>query len=55
MTNLGASVTLIIRFFLQTGTNFFQGLYPPLGELDSELSVETLNNGSETTAPLNKC
>lgn len=43
----------MIKVLLQTGTNFFQGLYPPLGDIDPDLSVETLNNGSETTAPLN--
>lgn len=42
-----------IKVLLQTGTNFFQGLYPPLGDIDPDLSEEKLNNGSETTAPLN--
>lgn len=33
----------------QTAVNFLQGLYPPL---DSQLATETLNNGTQYTAPL---
>lgn len=34
-----------------TATAFLQGFYPPLSETDSDL-VETLNNGSDSSAPL---
>lgn len=37
----------------QTATNFLQGLYPPLGEVDEQLATETLANGTVTTDPLN--
>lgn len=38
---------------LNTATAFLQGLYPPLEELEAEISSQTLNNGSTYTAPLN--
>lgn len=37
---------------LNTATAFLQGLYPPLEGLDPELASQTLNNGSESTSPL---
>lgn len=37
----------------QTATNFLQGLYPPLSDLNTQLSTETLTNGTEVTSPLN--
>ncbi|KAF7503742.1 hypothetical protein GJ744_003325 [Endocarpon pusillum] len=37
----------------QTATNFLQGLYPPLGELNSTLATEELANGTSSQAPLN--
>jgi prostatic aicd phosphatase len=37
----------------QTATDFLQGLYPPLGGLDSDLANETLVNGTEVEDPLN--
>lgn len=42
-----------MKILLQTGTYFFQGLYPPLAGLDQDLSVDKLTNGTNTTAPLN--
>ncbi|KAL0932471.1 histidine acid phosphatase [Colletotrichum truncatum] len=36
-----------------SATAFLQGLYPPLVELDAEVATSTLNNGSESTSPLN--
>lgn len=38
---------------MQTATNFLQGLYPPLGELNRELAIERLNNETEIIGPLN--
>ena len=38
----------------QTATNFLQGLYPPLDELEQQLAIETLVNGTSTTDPLNE-
>jgi hypothetical protein len=38
---------------LHTATDFLQGLYPPLGELNRELASLTLANGTEVTGPLN--
>ncbi|KAK4198888.1 putative lysosomal acid phosphatase [Triangularia verruculosa] len=38
---------------LNTATAFLQGLYPPLVDLNSEIASQTLNNGSESTSPLN--
>jgi len=35
-----------------TATAFLQGLYPPLSETDPDLATNTLNNGSDSTAPL---
>lgn len=37
----------------QTATDFLQGLYPPLSEINTQLSTETLTNGTEVTSPLN--
>jgi prostatic aicd phosphatase len=37
----------------QTATDFLQGLYPPLNELNTQLSTETLTNGTEVMSPLN--
>ncbi|KEF61111.1 uncharacterized protein A1O9_02676 [Exophiala aquamarina CBS 119918] len=37
----------------QTATDFLQGLYPPLDELNTQLSTETLTNGTEVMSPLN--
>jgi len=37
----------------QTATNFLQGLYPPLTGLSTQLSTETLTNGTEVISPLN--
>lgn len=37
----------------QTATNFLQGLYPPLGDVDEQLATETLTNGTVITDPLN--
>ncbi|KAL9025792.1 MAG: hypothetical protein Q9196_005445 [Gyalolechia fulgens] len=39
------------KILLQTATNFLQGLYPPLGDLDHDLAVES--NGSDTVSPSN--
>ncbi|KAL8916479.1 MAG: hypothetical protein Q9172_006289 [Xanthocarpia lactea] len=39
------------KILLQTATNFLQGLYPPLGDLDHNLAVES--NGSDTISPSN--
>lgn len=36
-----------------SATAFLQGLYPPLVDLDAEIATTTLNNGSESTSPLN--
>ncbi|KAK7228193.1 hypothetical protein V2G26_000363 [Clonostachys chloroleuca] len=35
-----------------TATAFLQGLYPPLADINQELSISKLNNGSDSTAPL---
>ncbi|KAF4337480.1 acid phosphatase [Fusarium beomiforme] len=37
---------------MNTATAFLQGLYPPLVDLDPEIASQTLNNGSESQAPL---
>lgn len=37
---------------MNTATAFLQGLYPPLADLDPEIASQTLNNGSESRAPL---
>lgn len=37
---------------LQTATNFLQGLYPPLSQLDEAMATEALTNGSSYTGPL---
>lgn len=37
----------------QTATNFLQGLYPPLEDIDEALSTEELVNGTEVSDPLN--
>jgi prostatic aicd phosphatase len=37
----------------QTATNFLQGLYPPLDQIDSEAAAETLVNVTEVSDPLN--
>lgn len=36
----------------QTAVNFLQGLYPPLLDLETNLAVESLANGSDSVAPL---
>ena len=41
------------QILYQTATNFLQGLYPPLGELNSSLATEELANGTSSQAPLN--
>lgn len=38
---------------LNTATSFLQGLYPPLMELNPDVASQTLNDGSESTSPLN--
>ncbi|MCJ1344635.1 hypothetical protein MMC31_002838 [Peltigera leucophlebia] len=38
---------------LESGYNFFEGLYPPLESLDMVLANQKLNNGSDSFAPLN--
>lgn len=40
------------QILYQAATNFLQGLYPPLGELNSSLAIEELANGTSTGAPL---
>ncbi|KAK5061585.1 hypothetical protein LTR84_008129 [Exophiala bonariae] len=37
----------------QTAMNFLQGLYPPLNDINTQLSTQTLTNGTEVTSPLN--
>ncbi|KAF4983039.1 hypothetical protein FZEAL_1464 [Fusarium zealandicum] len=37
---------------MNTATAFLQGLYPPLADIDPEIVSQTLNNGSESEAPL---
>ncbi|KAF5018137.1 hypothetical protein F66182_9900 [Fusarium sp. NRRL 66182] len=37
---------------VNTATAFLQGFYPPLADLDPEIASQTLNNGSESEAPL---
>jgi len=37
---------------MNTATSFLQGLYPPLVDLDPELATQTLNNGTNSTSPL---
>ncbi|KAJ4256673.1 hypothetical protein NW762_008769 [Fusarium torreyae] len=37
---------------MNTATAFLQGFYPPLADLDPEIASKTLNNGSDSTAPL---
>ncbi|KAM0276790.1 hypothetical protein ACHAQH_006379 [Verticillium albo-atrum] len=37
---------------LSTATAFLQGLYPPLVDLDSAIATQTLNNGTNSTSPL---
>ncbi|KAJ3517954.1 hypothetical protein NM208_g14630 [Fusarium decemcellulare] len=37
---------------MNTATAFLQGLYPPLADLDPEIASQTLNNGSQSQAPL---
>ncbi|KAL8882766.1 MAG: hypothetical protein Q9198_000293 [Flavoplaca austrocitrina] len=41
------------KILLQTATNFLQGLYPPLGDLDHDLVVDTVTDGSNIMSPLN--
>ena len=41
------------QILYQTATNFLQGLYHPLGELNSTLATEELANGTSLEAPLN--
>lgn len=41
------------KILINTATAFLQGLYPPLDELDAQLSTQTLNNGSTVQNPLN--
>jgi prostatic aicd phosphatase len=36
----------------QTATNFLQGLYPPLNQINPEAAAETLVNGTEISDPL---
>ncbi|KAK1758590.1 histidine phosphatase superfamily [Echria macrotheca] len=38
---------------LNTATAFLQGLYPPLQGLDPAIASQTLNNGTNSTSPLN--
>jgi hypothetical protein len=37
---------------MNTATSFLQGLYPPLVDLAPELATQTLNNGTNSTSPL---
>ena len=37
---------------LNTATSFLQGFYPPLVDVDPELATTTLNNGTNSTSPL---
>lgn len=37
----------------QTSLYFLQGFYPPLGSVNSQLSIEKLTNGTDTQDPLN--
>ncbi|KAM0324434.1 hypothetical protein ACHAQA_008216 [Verticillium albo-atrum] len=37
---------------MNTATAFLQGLYPPLVDLDAEIATQTLNNGTNSTSPL---
>ncbi|KAL2207340.1 phosphoglycerate mutase-like protein [Sarocladium strictum] len=37
---------------LNTASAFLQGLYPPLGDVAPDLASQTLNNGSESSSPL---
>ncbi|CEI39602.1 hypothetical protein FVEN_g1889 [Fusarium venenatum] len=37
---------------MNTATAFLQGFYPPLADVDPEIASQTLNNGSESQAPL---
>ncbi|KAM0723569.1 hypothetical protein Q7P37_000556 [Cladosporium fusiforme] len=37
----------------QTATNFLQGLYPPLEDIDEALATEELVNGTDVSDPLN--
>ena len=41
------------KILLQTATNFLQGLYPPLGDLDHDLALESATNESDTISPSN--
>ncbi|KAH7303440.1 histidine acid phosphatase [Stachybotrys elegans] len=36
-----------------TATAFLQGLYPPLSDLNQDLAIQPLNNGTDSEAPLN--
>ncbi|KAF2014696.1 phosphoglycerate mutase-like protein [Aaosphaeria arxii CBS 175.79] len=38
---------------LNTASAFLQGLYPPLGDINPQISTQTLNNGTNYTNPLN--
>lgn len=37
---------------MNTATAFLQGFYPPLGDIAPEIASQTLNNGTNSTAPL---
>jgi Histidine phosphatase superfamily (branch 2) len=43
----------LYQILYQTATNFLQGLYPPLGELNSTLATEEPTNGTSSETPLN--
>lgn len=42
-----------LQVLFQTATNFLQGLYPPLENIDEALSTEELANGTDISDPLN--
>ena len=48
-----AAILTLDQIHLESGYNFFEGLYPPLEGLDMVLADQKLNNGSDTYAPLN--
>ncbi|KAH6986309.1 histidine phosphatase superfamily [Ilyonectria sp. MPI-CAGE-AT-0026] len=37
---------------MNTATAFLQGFYPPLGEIAPEIASQTLNNGTNSTSPI---
>lgn len=47
------AILTLDQIHLESGYNFFEGLYPPLETLDMALADQKLNNGSDSYAPLN--